>query len=1017
MLISEAELKRSDVLPSYKLGSFTTMMSHSWKQIPVSVRRGERGVLVRELRTMSELVHPQLLLLMGHTARLELVFEPVVLGPLYTCIHTHGIQFSLEDVVLQVTEALLYLADRGVVHRAVSSHAVQVTTPARQVKLGMLEAAVRTGKCAARPPDPRLYSWLAPELLAGRTCLARVESDVYSLCCVIWELVHNKVPWADMTASEILAEVGERRSSLPLERKRMPVLVFRTLRQGLIWEVEGRDLELTEVRDMMTHSRKQKDGWEIPEAKYTRSLKDRPKDLLRQLKIPESQLGRVAKSAIQTDIRRYLEDSENSEDEIEIVSEKHQSVLRSHNSLPILERKESKETEESYQKNMTLPLISESRFAKTEAFHRTKFSRQPFSRQQVVKRQIRPTGLGFKTSTSVAESKTGQSSKKTAKETQVPAGLYLNLWRGNRVLEDGEQNTARLLEHRMEEKQGQEQQQQENGPISSVKNSVQYFQTLISQSESPNNEQFHSALETRQTEVDRMDTEQEDLYTTAVNSQSSFLQQSLLLLRPADRSSSSSASGKASSRALAESTPVSFLQRKQSCVKELSALDCSPLLAGKYPSAPRKSESQFRKVLSVSSSFSSPGVGGSQVDFAVSDNRQTTFTTALSQATMEESVANDYSNNSALYQTAEMATDNSDESMVGKVRSPPVVTFNSSVEENTISIVSLPSDSNTEVTDAPTEPEDIYNDDELHPNLNLDPNNLQLVTGSGERGPERSRDGEEEIYETADPIDLLQEPSDDQVDEGWDNHNQDQDSSGQNDNSDEDQNDGWGEPGYNELTSGEDLTKYESVIDESESAVTSYEDHSSEEKQPEEETVDAEISQDLTKYESVTEESVADTKEEEVSLKIVEESAKSNKSKKKKNKKNKATKKEDCQDESAMVNNESNSKTDETGLQSEMTEEVSREIRSSREERDWKEGDACVARWEEDDCWYEAVVDGVEAGHAVVTFTQYGNSAMCPVTDLRDKDTVIDDFGQIEEENPENSAAKVEANEEEDEWS
>ena len=53
MLISEAELKRSDVLPSYKLGSFTTMMSHSWKQIPVSVRRGERGVLVRELRTMS----------------------------------------------------------------------------------------------------------------------------------------------------------------------------------------------------------------------------------------------------------------------------------------------------------------------------------------------------------------------------------------------------------------------------------------------------------------------------------------------------------------------------------------------------------------------------------------------------------------------------------------------------------------------------------------------------------------------------------------------------------------------------------------------------------------------------------------------------------------------------------------------------------------------------------------------------------------------------------------------------
>ena len=112
-----------------------------------------------------------------------------------------------------------------------------------------------------------------------------------------------------MTASEILAEVGERRSSLPLERKRMPVLVFRTLRQGLIWEVEGRDLELTEVRDMMTHSRKQKDGWEIPEAKYTRSLQDRPKDLLRQLKVPESQLGRVAKSAIQVALSELMRDA------------------------------------------------------------------------------------------------------------------------------------------------------------------------------------------------------------------------------------------------------------------------------------------------------------------------------------------------------------------------------------------------------------------------------------------------------------------------------------------------------------------------------------------------------------------------------------------------------------------------------------------------------------------------------------------------------------------------------------
>ena len=49
-----------------------------------------------------ELVHPKLLLMMGYTTRLELVFEPVVLGSLHLCLHTHSIPFRLEEVALQV---------------------------------------------------------------------------------------------------------------------------------------------------------------------------------------------------------------------------------------------------------------------------------------------------------------------------------------------------------------------------------------------------------------------------------------------------------------------------------------------------------------------------------------------------------------------------------------------------------------------------------------------------------------------------------------------------------------------------------------------------------------------------------------------------------------------------------------------------------------------------------------------------------------------------------------------------
>jgi len=35
--------------------------------------------------------------------------------------------------------------------------------------------------------------------------------------------------------------------------------VFRTLRQGLVWEVDRRDLDLGEIRDMMFLSREQQD--------------------------------------------------------------------------------------------------------------------------------------------------------------------------------------------------------------------------------------------------------------------------------------------------------------------------------------------------------------------------------------------------------------------------------------------------------------------------------------------------------------------------------------------------------------------------------------------------------------------------------------------------------------------------------------------------------------------------------------------------------------------------------------
>ena len=79
-------------------------------------------------------------------------------------------------------------------------------------------------------------------------------------------------------------------------------------------------------------------------------------------------------------------------------------------------------------------------------------------------------------------------------------------------------------------------------------------------------------------------------------------------------------------------------------------------------------------------------------------------------------------------------------------------------------------------------------------------------------------------------------------------------------------------------------------------------------------------------------------------------------------------------------------------------------------EPEWKAGDNCVAKWDEDGCWYKAVIEGIEDDTAMVTFTEYGNSAYCNLVNILDFNTQIDEEGQLKL-NP------VETNDVDDDWS
>ena len=94
--------------------------------------------------------------------------------------------------------------------------------------------------------------WAAPELVAGGG-RADSRSDVYSLCCLVWEAVTCRVPWHGLGAEELEQEV-EKGSRLPL--RSLPRYLRRLLRQGLLWEVCERDLDLQEVTDMLLVTRR-----------------------------------------------------------------------------------------------------------------------------------------------------------------------------------------------------------------------------------------------------------------------------------------------------------------------------------------------------------------------------------------------------------------------------------------------------------------------------------------------------------------------------------------------------------------------------------------------------------------------------------------------------------------------------------------------------------------------------------------------------------------------------------------
>nr|XP_006008207.2 PREDICTED: inactive serine/threonine-protein kinase TEX14-like [Latimeria chalumnae] len=152
---AEEELTWADTEPNqtYENGPYTLMRNLLWSGQRVSVKelkppshpncskpRGSVDLLLAEKERSSHLHHPNLLLLMAVSLSsdldsVRLVYERVEIGSLYSVLHDRrGKALLLQaevllSLLLQVCEALLFLHSRGCVHRALTSHAVQLVKP------------------------------------------------------------------------------------------------------------------------------------------------------------------------------------------------------------------------------------------------------------------------------------------------------------------------------------------------------------------------------------------------------------------------------------------------------------------------------------------------------------------------------------------------------------------------------------------------------------------------------------------------------------------------------------------------------------------------------------------------------------------------------------------------------------------------------------------------------------------------------------------------------------------------
>lgn len=188
-----------------------------------SRQRGVVAALRSEIETLKDLDHPNVVTCLGFEQTLDtlsIFLEYVPGGSIGSCLRKHG-KFD-EDTVSsflnQTLQGLAYLHKQGILHRDLKADNLLVDFQGT-CKISDFGTVRRSDDIYSNVEDMSLQGsifWMAPEVMGLSRKGYSAKVDIWSLGCVVLEMLAGRRPWSDDEAIQAMFKIGAERRAPPI---------------------------------------------------------------------------------------------------------------------------------------------------------------------------------------------------------------------------------------------------------------------------------------------------------------------------------------------------------------------------------------------------------------------------------------------------------------------------------------------------------------------------------------------------------------------------------------------------------------------------------------------------------------------------------------------------------------------------------------------------------------------------------------------------------------------------------